>query len=418
MKKISMLVILLLLISACEKGHSSSSIHSKVKVKTGLEVLVSHDFDILKGKKVGLITNATGVDRNVVSTIDILNDAKDVELVALYAPEHGVRGDFTAGEHVEDCIDPATGVQVWSLYGPHRKPNAEMLKGVDVLVYDIQDIGARSYTYISTMGVTMESAAENNIPYVVLDRPNPLGGLKVEGNIVEDGFYSFVSHFPIPYVYGLTAGELARYLNGEKLLQNGVVCDLTVVPMEGWKREMSFKETGLPWVPSSTHVPHAYSAAYYVATGILGEMGVISEGVGYTLPFQTLAAPWIDPFELAKRMNNLNLPGVRFRPIVFKPFYGRFTGEKLNGVQIHIEEFRHVNLMYIQFRFMEIHHQMYPDKDIFAMAGNRHDMFDKVCGTNKIREIFSKNYNFSEIEPILEKDVIWFKTVSRKYLLY
>ena len=207
------------------------------QVKTGIEVLRDNGFAQLKGKKVGLITNPTGVDSHLKSTIDILNEAEGVELKALYSPEHGVRGDITAGAKVEDYVDATTGVQVYSIYGRTTKPTPEMLKGLDALVYDIQDIGSRSYTFISTMGKAMEAAAENNIEMVILDRPNPLGGVRMEGCLVTDGFYSFVSQFPIPYVHGLTSGELAQFLN-ENYLEKP--CKLTVVKMKGWKRNMSF----------------------------------------------------------------------------------------------------------------------------------------------------------------------------------
>ncbi|HDR04658.1 MAG TPA: DUF1343 domain-containing protein, partial [Candidatus Marinimicrobia bacterium] len=390
MKYFTVMILMSFFISAC--GPAKSESQPQTVVKTGIEVLQTRKFDILKGKKVGLITNQTAINSNFESAIDLLYQCKDLELVALYAPEHGVRGDYTAGEKVGNYKDEATGVQVYSLYGKYRKPNAEMLKNVELLVFDIQDIGSRSYTYISTMGVCMEAAAEHKIPFVVLDRPNPLGGKRIEGNIAEEGFFSFVSQFAIPYVHGLTVGELAQLLNGEALLNGGVSCELTVVPMEGWHRDMSFEDTGLPWVLSSPHIPHAYSAAYYTATGVLGELGVISEGVGYTLPFQVLAAPWIDAFTITKEMNALNLPGVTFRPIIFKPYYGKYQGQKMQGVQIHIQDYTKAPLLPIQFHFMEVHHRLYPDKDIFEMSLNRHSMFDKVNGSSKIREIFSKSY--------------------------
>ncbi|HKI44271.1 MAG TPA: DUF1343 domain-containing protein, partial [Balneolales bacterium] len=227
----------------------------KNRVKTGLEVLEESGFKILQGKRVGLVTNPTGVDSKLRSDIDLLFHAPGVHLVALFGPEHGIRGDATAGQNVSSNTDPVTGLPVYSLYGSHSKPTPEMLKNIDVLVYDIQDIGVRSYTFISTLGRVMEAAAENNIPLVVLDRPDPLGGKKIEGTPVHPGFESFVSPYPIPYVYGLTCGELARYLNGEHLLKNGEQCRLTVVKMKGWYRNMTFSDTGLPWVPTSPHIP-------------------------------------------------------------------------------------------------------------------------------------------------------------------
>lgn len=399
-------------------GHFIVNGQNTPVIKTGVEVLAQNNFDILKGKKVGLITNATGVNSQLVSTVDLIYNAPGVELTALYGPEHGVRGEFAAGDKVDTYVDEATGVTVFSLYGATRKPTPEMLENVDVLVYDIQDIGVRSYTYISTMGLAMEAAAEHDLEFIVLDRPNPLGGEKIEGNIVEEGYFSFVSQFPVPYVYGLTPGEVAKMINNEGWLKNGKKCDLKVVEMEGWKRSMTFGETGLPWVPTSPHIPHEYSAYFYVATGVMGELGVFSEGVGYTLPFQLFAAEWIDESELAGRMNALDIPGVVFRPIVIKPFYGRDQGKTLHGVQIHFTDYTKAHLMKLQFWFMQVHKEMYPDKDIFEMGKNRWSMFEKVTGTDQIRKLFSKNYKVADIEAYLSKDVVSFKEKSQTYYLY
>ncbi|MBO6586937.1 MAG: DUF1343 domain-containing protein [Gracilimonas sp.] len=399
-------------------GYSNGFTQHTNQVKTGIEVLAENNFELLKGKRVGVITNATGVNADLVSTVDLIYNAPGVELTALYGPEHGVRGEFAAGDKVDTYVDEATGVTVFSLYGATRKPTPEMLENVDVLVYDIQDIGVRSYTYISTMGLAMEAAAEHDLEFVVLDRPNPLGGEKVEGNIVEEGYFSFVSQFPVPYIYGLTPGEVAKMINKEGWLANGKQCNLTVVEMEGWNRSMTFDETGLPWVPTSPHIPHEYSAYFYVATGIMGELGVFSEGVGYTLPFQVFAAEWIDEGELADRMNALDIPGVVFRPIVFKPFYGRDQGKTLHGVQIHFSDYTQAHLMKLQFWFMQVHKEMYPDKDVFEMGKNRWSMFEKVTGTDQIRKRFSQNYKVSDISEYLSKDIASFKEKSQNYYLY
>ncbi len=387
------------------------------QVKTGIDVLENEQFLLLKGKKVGLITNPTGVNAQLRSTVDILFEAEGVELVALYAPEHGVRGNFSAGDHVGSSVDEKTGLPVFSLYGSTQKPTAEMLKGIDVLVYDIQDIGARSYTFISTMGLAMEAAAENNIPFVVLDRPNPLNGLRVEGAMVEDGYYSFVSQYNIPYIYGLTPAELAQYLNGEGLLKNGVKCDLTVVKMQGWQREMTFPETGLHWVPTSPHIPRSNSAFYYAMSGILGELDANMIGVGYTLPFEIFALQNVDADKVAEKMNSYNLSGVVFRPIYFKPYYMTFKGKEFAGVQVYFTDINAAQLTPIQFYFAEAIHDLYPDIEIFATATDRHAMFDKVCGSNKIRLAFTKNYKFSDIEA-LWNDNEEYKVVAKKYWLY
>ncbi len=394
------------------------STFAQQKVQTGLEVLISQKFHILEGKRVGLITNQTGVNSELKSTADIFFEAPEVNLVAMYGPEHGVRGDYSAGEYVNFYVDELTGLPVYSLYGKTRKPSAEMLKGIDVLVYDIQDNGCRSYTYISTMGYAMEAAAENDIEFIVLDRPNPLGGIKIEGPLVEEGYFSMVSAFPIPYVYGLTCGELSNLINSEKYLKSEKKCKLKVVPLKGWKREMKFEDTGLDWVLSSPHVPHAGTAKYYVATGVMGELQVFTEGVGYTLPFQLYGAEWIDPQKLADEMNALKLEGVIFRPITFKPYYGRLAKKEIKGVQIHIHDADKFNLMGLQFMFMDVHHKLYPDKDVHSLSKNRHNMFDKVTGSSKIREAFFKNYKYSDIEDLLNKDVESFRQLSEKYYLY
>ncbi len=387
------------------------------KIMTGIEVLKADNFKILEGKRVGLITNPTGVDNSLKSTIDILFEAPNVNLVALYGPEHGVRGDVHAGDKVDNSTDPSTGLPVYSLYGKTRKPTPEMLKDIDVLVYDIQDIGCRSFTYISTMGVAMEAAAENGIEFVVLDRPNPIGGEKVEGNLVEDGYTSFVSQFKIPYVYGLTCGELAQMLIGENMLAKN--CKLTVVPMKHWKRNMDYTQTGLQWIPSSPHIPHPHSAYFYPLSGIVGELPYLSIGVGYTIPFQMFAAQWIDAEKLTARMNALNLPGLKFRPMHLKPFYAFGKGEHLQGVQVHIMDYKTARLSEVQFYILQELAAMYPDKPAFSEENKaRFDMFDKVCGSDQIRKRFSKNYRFDDIKDYWYKDVEAFKELSRKYYLY
>lgn len=391
----------------------------KITVKTGIEVLKREQFKCLEGKRVGLITNPTGVDNRMKSTIDILHQAPNVDLVALYGPEHGVRGDVHAGDKVEDMKDAATGLPVYSLYGKTRKPAPEMLKDIDVLVYDIQDIGCRSFTYISTMGLAMEAAAENGKEFVVLDRPNPLGGIKIEGNLTEDDCVSFVSQFKIPYLYGLTAGELALMLNGERMLKDKKQCKLHVVKMKGWKRKMDYRQTGLQWVPSSPHIPHPHSAFFYPVSGILGELQYMSIGVGYTIPFQMFAAAWIEAEKLAKRLNGLDVPGVVFRPIHIKPFYSTGKGEHLQGVQVHITDFKKAPLSEIQFLVMQEAAALYPDRAIFDHADKgRFRMFDLVSGSKQIRERFSKRNRWEDIRDYWYKDVEDFRKLSKKYYLY
>ena len=269
------------------------------------------------------------------------------------------------------------------------------------------------------MGLAMEAAAENGKEFIVLDRPNPLGGLKVEGNVVEEGCFSFVSQFPIPYVYGLTCGELALLLNGERMLTGGVQCDLKVVRMKGWKRKMNYFKTGLQWIPSSPHIPNAISPYFYPATGILGEFGYMSIGVGYTIPFQMVAAPWIRADELADAMNALQIPGVVFRPIYAKPFYAVFQNEQVQGVQIHFTDYSKAPLSDLNFLLMQEEARLYPDHKVFEQANQaRYSMFDKVCGTDYVRTVFGKSLNVKDLFPYWDKDVDDFRSLSKKYYIY
>ncbi|MEW6702459.1 MAG: DUF1343 domain-containing protein [Bacteroidota bacterium] len=385
----------------------------------GIDILQKNNFSLLSEKRVGLITNHTGVNSKLQSTLDLFKHADNFKLVAVFSPEHGLKGNGRAGQLIEDSIDTTTGIKYFSLYGKTEKPTNEMLDGIDILVYDIQDIGVRSYTYISTLGLAMEAAAENNIEFIVLDRPNPLGGLRIEGNVVDDDFVSFVSRYKIPYVYGLTAGELALLLNNKKMLTNRVQCKLIVVKMEGWKRQMKFRDTGLIWVPTSPNVPTPETPFYLVGTGILGELLVFGIGITYTIPFQTFAAEWIDADTLAKKMNALQLPGVLFRPVSYKPLYGIWQDKILNGVQIHITDFDKVSLIDLQLYFLQEHHKLYPEKNVFEMSTRmRIKMFDNVFGTDKIRKRFTSRFKVRDVKRFLEKDIKSFRKISKRYYLY
>lgn len=409
-KYIFLLFISLLALPALAEGNEP-------KVTTGIEVLKADGFRLLRGKRVGLVTNPTGVDNNLVSDIDLLNDAPGVELVALFGPEHGVRGSAHAGDAVEGGKDQATGVPVYSLFGKQRMATDEMLRGIDVLVYDIQDIGCRSFTYISTMANIMKAAAKNNIKVVILDRPNPLGGEKVEGCLVENDCLSFVSQLKIPYIYGLTSGELATMLNEEGML--GKKCDLTVVKMKGWKRSMTYDATGLPWVMPSPHIPTPATAMLYPATGIAGELDNLSIGVGYTLPFKLFGEPWADAHQLAKAMNALQLPGVMFRPIYYTPFYAYGKSQEMQGVEIYITDYDKAELTDIQFYFLQELYRLYPDHDILGTtSSDRKNMIDKVCGSRQIRQLFMKRHSWEDARQYWHKDAEAFKALSKKYYLY
>ena len=393
-------------------------------VKTGIEVLRDRGFEGLTGKRVGLVTNPSGVDHLLNSTVDILFNAPGVDLVALYGPEHGVRGDLYAGDHVKDSRDEVTGLPVYSIYGTTRKPTKEMLQGIDIMVYDIQDVGVRSYTFISTLGLVMEACGEMGIEVMVLDRPNPLGGNKIEGCYVEPGFYSFVSQYRIPYVYGLTVGELAVMINeegmnrGQKGDQAPARCELTVVPMEGWTRDMVYEDTGLPWVLPSPNIPFKDTPMYYAAAGICGELyGFMNIGIGYTLPFQVFGALWLNPERLKEKLESYGLPGVSFRTIWYKPFSGSQKGQLVKGLQYFFTDYENARLTDTQFHVMQAVAELYPDKKAFEIISG-YGLFDKVCGTDYVRKEFQKRYNVSDILEYWRKDEEDFRTLSQRYHIY
>ena len=379
-----------------------ASLSLSAQVYTGIDMLERYGFGQLRGKRVGLVTNPSGVDRYLRSTIDILFEAPDVNLVALYGPEHGVRGDAYAGDHVASGKDPKTGLPVYSLYGSTRKPTPEMLKGVDVMVYDIQDVGTRSYTFISTLGLVMRACAEKDIEVMVLDRPNPLGGLKVEGSYVEPNFFSFVSEFRIPYVYGLTVGELANLINEEGLncgvdgKEAPLKCRLTVIPMRGWERSMLYKDTGLPWILPSPNIPSEASAIGYPSAGIAGEFGYLNIGVG-------------------EKLDSYNIPGTAFRTIHYKPISG--SSYMQHGVQFFYTDYESATISLTQFYVMQAVQELYPARNPYKTLGKTR-MLDIVCGTDYVRKEFEKRLKVEDIESWWMKDVEAFKELSKNYYLY
>jgi len=391
---------------------------ASAEVRLGNEVLAAAHFKVLQGKRVGLITNPSGVNRHLDSTIEVLRAAPGVKLAALFGPEHGIYGDVPAGDKVDNSVDARTGLPAYSLYGKTQKPTPEMLRGLDALVYDLQATGCRSYTFISTMGVAMEACGEAGIEFIVLDRPNPLGGDRIEGPMLEEKFRSGVSRWNVPYVYGLTCGELARMINGEGWIKHP--CRLTVVPMKGWRRSMVWEDTGLPWVPSSPHVPHGKSPLYLVATGILGELMSVSTGIGYTLPFECVAAPGLDPHKLAAALNGYRLPGLKFQPITYKPYYFTFSNQVIGGVQIFLTDPTRAPLTPINFYALETLKAV-AGLDLFDEAvklKRGFGMFDKVNGTDATRKALQAGTPAAEIVAAWKPGEAAFRKARRKYLLY
>ncbi len=388
-------------------------------VRVGIEQLWSEEHvHLLQGKRVGLITNHTALTRHREWTVDLIKTkakAHKYVLAALFAPEHGLRGSQHAGEHVEDEKD-GDGIPIYSLHGKTRRPTKEMLNGIDILIYDIQDLGARSYTYVTTLFYAMEEAAAKGIPVIVLDRPNPINGLIVDGPMLEEKWRSFVGYINVPYCHGMTVGELARFFNGEYQ----VGCKLHVVPMKGWNRHMSFDDTGLLWVPTSPHVPEASTAFYYPTTGLLGELELVNIGVGYTLPFKLVGAPWLEAERFAKALNDQKFPGVAFLPFHYRPFYGKFAHKDCEGVLIRVtnpEIYKPVSTQYLIIGMLK---GLYPKEFKLALEGakQRREFFCKVNGTEEVFRIMQEVPHIVwPLRTLHAKERDAFLTIRKRYLL-
>ncbi|MCL6573766.1 MAG: DUF1343 domain-containing protein [Bacillus sp. (in: Bacteria)] len=382
--------------------------------RLGVEVLLEDRIDLIKDKRIGLITNPTGVDKDVTSIVDLFHNNPNVELTALYGPEHGVRGSAQAGQYVEKYIDEKTGVPVYSLYGATKKPTPEMLSNVDVLIFDIQDVGARFYTYIYTMALAMEAAKENNIPIIILDRPNPISGTKVEGPVLEDKYSSFIGEYPIPVRHGMTVGELAQLFNNEF----EIGADLTVVEMEGWKRSMYYDETPLEFVLPSPNMPTLDSTLVYPGAALI-EGTNVSEGRGTTKPFELIGAPFINSADLAEKMNSYKLPGVTFRAASFTPTFSKHMNVLSHGVQIHVTNRNTYKPFETGLYLVKTIHDMYPDQFQFrAPDSNGISFFDKLVGNGSIRADIDAGKSVDEMKEAWQSGLDEFTTVREKYLLY
>ena len=375
------------------------------QVQPGIDVLQSQGFAALKGKRVGLVTNQTGVNSSGVRTRVVLQHAQGVSLVALFTPEHGLDGTELAGKYVASRKDKVTGLTAYSLYGPNRKPTREMLRGIDVLVYDMQDIGCRSYTYISTMVKCMEAAGEFGIEFVVLDRPNPLGGLRVEGPPMESKWISFVGQLPVPYVHGMTAGELARMAIAKGWIQPA--CKLHVVPMSGWQRSMAWTDTGLRWVPTSPNIPHATSPLYYVATGLIGELAGIETGCGGPLPFEIILAHGLNADSFVRSLQAQHFPGITFQPYVD----GAHQGAKLR-----IDPHAGADLTALGVYLLA---GINPAANVFAHSNGEHlNMFYKCYGSESVRTQIEKGVSPSRIVAGWSPSLSRFNADRKASLLY
>lgn len=355
-------------------------------MKLGLEVFLEKEYLKYKDERVGLLTNPTGVNRNLQSTVDLLYEK--LNLKALFAPEHGFRADVKEGGAVEDTVDSITGLPIYSLYGKSKKPTEQQLKDIDVFIIDIQDIGARYYTFIYTMALIMEACKEQNKRVVIFDRPNPIGGKEVEGNLVNERFKSFVGMYPIPMRHGMTIGELALLFNERFKIH----ANLTVIKMEGWKREQYFDELPIPWVPPSPNVTGLSMQLLYPGTCLI-EGTNLSEGRGTVRPFEVIGAPYVNSTELANRFNELNLNGVIARPTSFKPTYSKYMNEICHGVQLHIVDQKQIKPVEVGIRLLETIIQLYPnDLEFITYENLEHPFFDLLAGTDQLRHcLYEKN---------------------------
>ncbi len=383
-------------------------------LELGVEVLLNEQKELIDGKNVGLITNPTGVDKELNSIVDTLHNDPDVNLTALYGPEHGVRGDAQAGEYVEFYIDEITGLPVYSLYGQTRKPTPEMLEDIDVLLFDIQDVGTRFYTYIYTMAYAMEAAEENDIEFVVLDRPNPISGTKVQGPVLEEEYKSFVGNYEIPLRHGMTVGELANLFNEEF----EIGADLTVVEMNGWKRNMYYEDTNLEFVLPSPNMPTLDTALVYPGAALI-EGTNVSEGRGTTKPFELIGAPFINSAELATHLNNQNLPGVTFRAASFTPTFSKHAGDLSHGIEIHVTHQQSYNPVTTGLHIVKAIHDLYPEDFEFRAENSAGiSFFDNLIGNGWVREAIENGESVGDIQDEWQDELNEFKEIRENYLLY
>ena len=411
-------------LSACGVPDGDASVGAaaaEATVRVGVEVLLSDSLHLVQGKRVGLVTNHTGIYQRAVgqvagsprelgSMIDALHEAPDVELVALFGPEHGIRGVAEAGVRIESAVDEQTGVPIHSLYGGTLRPTPEMLESVDVLVFDMQDVGARYYTYVSTMAYAMEAAGDFGIPFIVLDRPNPLGGDAVQGNVLDPEYATFVGLYPVPMRHGMTVGELARMYVGEF----GIEVDLHVVPMDGWQRDMTFSDTGLPWVAPSPNMPTFESALAYPGT-CLFEGTSLSVGRGTDRAFQWVGAPWLDGPALAESLNAYGLEGVRFEAATFTPTNagdGKFDGQEVQGVRLVHQDTNYDASKAAVAMLLEA----------YAMSGDNwawlQSHFDRLAGTDLLRLGIEAGLGFAALTAAWDEGVVEFEQLRGPYLMY
>lgn len=383
---------------------------------TGADIFVKNHLDLIKGKRVGIVTNHTAILKNGVHIADTLNSIDEISITALFGPEHGIRGMAPAGKKIESGIDMQTGIPVFSLYGKDRKPTKEMLKNVDIILYDIQDVGVRFYTYISTLFYVLEAAAENNIPVIVLDRPNPVDGVTIEGPVLDESLKSFVGIAHIPVRYAMTPGELAEYFSNE-ILPDTLKPDLRVIKMQGWKRDSYHNEYDYKWIPPSPNIPDIQSALVYPGTCLL-EGTNISEGRGTENPFRTIGAPFINSEELLDELMKRDIRGAELKPVSFTPVAiqgvvesPKYRDEVCNGISIKVKD-KSFRPFEFAIKLISSLVKLYPDDFKF------NSYFDRLSGDKNLKEQILQGKSFEEISRQWQKELEEFKSIRNKYLLY
>lgn len=415
MKNIFILFLTLLIVI-----HVNSQSTNNAKVKPGIDVLIEKNFEVLKGKKISLLTNFAGRTSDGKSTVEVFQNTNICSLIKIFTPEHGFYTTVPAGEHVSD--DNIGNTPVISLYGSKRKPSATDLSDCDAVVIDIQDIGIRSYTFISTVYKMMEACTENNKPIYILDRPNPLGGLIVDGNVLEKGKESFIGIIPVSYIHGCTIGELATMINEEGWLSQDSSsknkCNLAIIKMENWKRWMQWEDTELEWFPTSPHIQSPDAVRGAAVLGIWGELSLFSIGIGTTLPFQYCGAPDFQSQEISDVMNKQNLYGVNLYTTKYRPFYGMYNGKDCEGILLKFTP----NNLFMPYRFgvklaLAIR-KYHPGVFKKSLSSQAQSMFIKATGTDKLLKAFMENNSDEEIITISQKGMDDFINLRKKYLLY
>ncbi|HKQ05989.1 MAG TPA: DUF1343 domain-containing protein [Blastocatellia bacterium] len=387
-------------------------------VKIGLEVLLESRIDLLAGARVGLIVHPASINSRFAHTADLFFDDRRIQLTALFGPQHGIRGE-TQDNMIEwqSFRDSRTGLPAYSLYGETRKPTTEMLDEVDALVFDVQDVGTRVYTFIYTMALAMQAARDTGKRFVVLDRPNPINGLQIEGNLLETEYASFVGMYPIPMRHGMTVGELALMFNQAF----GIGCDLEVVKMQGWRRAMWFDETGLPWVLPSPNIPTPDTTTVYPGM-VMIEGTAVSEGRGTTRPFEIIGAPYIEPHRLVERLSDEELPGCVLRPLHFEPTFHKFAGERCGGLQIHVTDRGAYKPVLTGVAVIAAIRELYPAQFAWKTPPYEyvHDRlpFDVINGGATLREVIEGNRSAGEIEASWRPGLEDFAARRRPFLLY